>query len=127
WSLGRSTAGETPLPLRRGAPTGPWEPLPAALTLSGTVGGRVHALGHARNDSVVAPPVRLLPVHTGAAPVTGTPEVNVTPTARGVAALWPPQGSPFTLDVTGKTASLRITSLAAGTVTVRDLVAVVSK
>ncbi|WP_164018114.1 hypothetical protein [Pyxidicoccus trucidator] len=128
WALGRYGTGETPLPLRRGGPTGPWEPLPAALTLSGTVGGRVHALGHARNDSPVAPPVRLLPVHTGAAaPVAGTPEVRTTPTARGVTALWPPEGSTFALDVTGKTASVRITSLTAGTVTVRDLVAVVSK
>jgi hypothetical protein len=128
WSLGRYAAGETPLPLRRGAPTGPWEPLPAALTLSGTVGGRIHVLGHARNDSPAAPPVRLLPVPTGAAaPVAGTPEVRATPTARGVAAPWPPEGSTFTLDVTGKTAAVRITSLAAGTVTLRDLVAVVSK
>ncbi|QSQ26049.1 hypothetical protein JY651_14470 [Pyxidicoccus parkwayensis] len=128
WSLGRYATGETPLPLRRGAPTGPWEPLPAALTLSGSLGGRIHVIGHARKNSVVAPPVRLLPVLTGAvAPVTGTPEMRITPTARGVAALWPPEGSSFTLDVTGKTASVRITSLASGTVTVRDLVVVVSK
>lgn len=127
WSLGRSAAGEAPLPLRRGGPTGPWEPLPAAITLSGNVGGRVHALGHAANGSAVARPVRLLPVHTGAAPVAGTPEVLVTPTARGVAAQWPPEGSSFTLDVTGKTAGLRITSLTAGTVTLGDVVAVVSK
>jgi hypothetical protein len=114
---GAFVSGLPPDPLgenivRRGPPTGPWRPLPAPF-LTGSTGlaaarGRVRMIGHAPKDAPL-PPVKVeLPGGTFAA--------GVTPTAKGVQAVFHPPAPVAQADPT-----LRITHYAAGTLTIRDI------
>jgi hypothetical protein len=125
WSLGQFDAGDVPYPVRRGAPTGPWVPLPEAVTHLGNVGGRLHAIGHAPKATPLAP-LQLQAVCPGTALPAGSVPLDVSPSAKGVGVTVTPQPAGG-LDVQGKAVALRVTSRSTGTVTVQDLVTVVSK
>lgn len=125
WSLGAFAHQADAYPVRRGAPTGPWVPLPSAVTTAQvngqtvTVGGRLHAIGHAPKEHPLAP-VQLQVAYPSASPLPDP--VEVTPTAKGVAVKLQVSGS-----VPAQNARLRVVSRTTGTVTVQDLVTVVAK
>ena len=125
WSLGQFDASDAPYPVRRGAPTGPWVPLPEAVTQLGNVGGRLHAIGHAPKATPLAP-LQFQAVRPGIALPAGSVPLDVNPSAKGVGVTVTPQPAGG-LDVQAKTVALRVTSRSTGTVTVQDLVTVVSK
>jgi len=119
WSLGQYALEDgAPYPVRRGAPTGPWLPLPAAVTAMPNLGGRLHAIGHPTKASPLAP-VRLQVVKDAYA----SPLTDVTPTAKGVTVKL--QG--IDPGVSSSLAKLRVISRAATTVTVQSLYRVVQK
>ncbi|HYH96710.1 hypothetical protein, partial [Hyalangium sp.] len=123
WTLGRYTSSTALRAVRRGPPAGPWVSLPSALGT--TVGGRIHVIGHTQRDDPMAP-VRLQPCRQGASMPLAVPPKKVMTTAREALAVWPETAGP-TLDIAGTAASLRVTSLTAGTLILRNLMVVFSK
>jgi hypothetical protein len=123
WTLGQYTSSTALRAVRRGPPAGPWVSLPSALGT--TVGGRIHVIGHTRRDDPLAP-VRLQPCRQGASMPLAVPPKKVMTTAREALAVWPEAEGP-TLDIAGTAASLRVTSLTAGTLVLRNLMVVFSK
>ncbi len=116
WALGAGTGTEGAV--RRGAPDGPWLPLPRPL-VTGTaelarVRGRIRAIGHALKETPLAPVVVAV----------GGMSSDVTPTAKG---------APYKLAFSAETrpalakAALSVTSRVAGTVTLRDVDVVATK
>jgi len=130
WSLGKFAAEETPYPVRRGPPTGPWLPLPAAVMSLGSVGGRLHAIGHVAKDAPPLAPVQLqlaYPAPTSPPLPGGTPApppqplVDVTPTTKGVEVkLWVTDTR-----ADAQLSQLRVVSRTEGMVTIQDLIRVV--
>jgi hypothetical protein len=116
WSLGSSRGGSDPFDgnvIRRGAPTGPWKPLPSPFqivgTSLGTTRGRIRVIGHAPKDAPLAPLIVNLGSRENVA-------VGVTPTAKGVAAKLT-----FPSPVSVTSPVLRVVSRIPGNVTLRDV------
>lgn len=95
----------------RGPPTGPWEAVPDSADLAG-LRGRLRLTGTAPNDRPVAP----IQIALGRLPSRSD---GVTPGPKGV---------PVQLSATGSSAAaqLRVVSLTAGTISLRDVVVTVS-
>ncbi len=113
WALtGAVAAGE----VWRGAPAGPWQRLPPVALLASSR-GRARLLGHASRDAPVPPLQFSLAGAAGAA-------AEVMPTPKGVVAEIEPADL---LDLGGASVvALEVVSRVAGTVTLRDVVAVVT-
>ncbi|HEX7333974.1 MAG TPA: hypothetical protein VF290_20890 [Pyrinomonadaceae bacterium] len=114
WGLGASKGGSDPLNesvIRRGAPTGPWKPLPQAFQVGAGLSalrGRIRLIGHAPKDSPLAP----LVVSLGSNVNTR----EVTPTAKGTAA-----ELVFSSPLPVSSSVLKVISRISGNVTLRDL------
>lgn len=122
WALGAYAAADgTPYPVRRGSPTGPWLPLPAAVTAMTGLGGRLHAIGHALKASPLAPLQLQVQADT---PVYDGELTDVTPTAKGVTLKLPVDPA---AGVPSQRSWLRVISRCATTVTVASLIRVVAK
>jgi hypothetical protein len=121
WSLGVFDESEgQPFPVRRGSPTGPWLPLPQAVTSIAGVGGRLHAIGHAPKASPIAP--LQLQIQATSGSYAGE-VVPVTPGTKSVTVKLLVNASGVVPD----TSWLRVISRAAATVTVSSLLRVVTK
>lgn len=96
----------------RGAPTGPWRPLPfpfqSATSVLGSIRGRMRLSGHAPKDDPMAALIVKIASHA--------PKVEVEPTAKGSAARLV-----FSSPARVTSPVLRVTSRVPGNVTVRDL------
>jgi hypothetical protein len=122
WALGATKGPHDPInehTIRRGAPTGPWKPLPEpfrnpASSLS-LVRGRIRVIGHAPKDKPLAP--LSFSIESPAENVPHYPyaqAIDVTPTAKGTAhrrSFSPGVNSP----------DLYVVSKIPGNVTLRDL------
>jgi hypothetical protein len=114
WSLGRFAAPLVPVPLRRGAPSGPWHPLPTLAVDGDTLGGRVRAVGKAPAPAPVAPLTVTVVGHENS-------HIDVTPTAKGVPGTWLAPGTVSgtnhpSITPAGSAITLRFTSRMTGTV-----------
>jgi len=114
WSLGRFATPLVPVPLRRGAPSGPWHSLPTLALDGDTLGGRVRAIGKAPATAPVPPLTVTVAGHE-------TSHIDVTPTTKGVSATWLAPGTASgtnhpSITPTGSTITLRFTSRMTGTI-----------
>ncbi len=128
WSLGRFASAASIVPIRRGAATGPWYPLPNVGTAGDTLGARVRVVGKAPPSAPIAP--------LSAGVVGSSALVDVTPTPKGIAATWLPVGEvvgtahpSIVPEFSGgtPTVTLRLTSRMVGTVTISAVDVVASK
>lgn len=114
WSLAGAGANQ----LRRGAPAGPWRPLPGPFQSSAAPAvmaarGRIRAIGHGSKTVPVPPLILGL-----AGPAWPARSIDATPTAKGVPGTLtfdPPMA------VSGPNPTLMVESRVAGTVTLRDI------
>ncbi|MEO8620394.1 MAG: hypothetical protein ABI625_04960 [bacterium] len=86
WSLGSFSSPAAVVPIRRGAATGPWHPLPNVIVDGSNLGARIRVVGKAPPTAPVAPIMASIVGHADA-------QVAVTPTPKGVAATWLPSGA----------------------------------
>jgi hypothetical protein len=117
WALGEYGAA-IPVPVRRGAPEGPWVRLPSVFrTMPNlqTLGGRIRAIGLAPADHPI-PPFRLSIKNFGGG---ATAQIPVVPTAKGFGVTWR-QATPLPITTRGSLV-LEVVSHVAGSLTLRDL------
>ncbi|MGQ0648995.1 MAG: hypothetical protein ACT4P7_15675 [Gemmatimonadaceae bacterium] len=128
WSLGRFGSPSAVVPIRRGAVTGPWYPLPNVGADASTLGARVRAVGKAPPTAPIAP---LLVSVVGSDAV-----VPAMPTTRGASVTWVASGAvdvtnhPFLLPqgpAGAPTLTLRLTSRMTGSVKVSAVDVVATK
>jgi len=123
WYLAAFAALSEAMPVRRGPPVGPFVALPGVFaTQLAHVGGRVRAVGHAKAEAPLAP-LSIDVAVAGADPLVSFGPSDATPTAKGSALVWP---GPLRLTA-GTKVDLRVTSRVTGTVTVKQVVSVISK
>ncbi|HWK89829.1 MAG TPA: hypothetical protein VNP72_07530, partial [Longimicrobium sp.] len=112
WPLAAADA-----PLRRGAPIGPWQPLPAIA--SAGVGGALRVVGLAPRDRPL-PPLTLEVVGSAV-------KVEATPTARPAPVAWAAASAGDAVAPAAGAVPLRLTSRTPGTVTLRDVIITAKK
>ena len=126
WSLGSFASSSTAIPIRRGPANGPWHSLPNVIGDGSNLGARVRAIGKAPTTAPVAPIVVSVAGHE-------TSHIEVTPTAKGVNAVWLPAGAivgtthPSIAPDGSGSITLRLTSRMTGAVKISNVDVVATK
>jgi hypothetical protein len=117
WALtGTADAGQ----VFTGPPTGPWEPLPPLGELA-ALHGRIRIVAHAKRESPVAPLSFAIQNQTAAA------GIDVTPTPKGVSAEISGLAAGLPVVPAANKVSVKVISRVAGSLTLTNIVATVSK
>lgn len=126
WSVADGAVASAASDLRRGSPEGPWQPLPRIFAENLQITPRARIAALAGRDDLPAP--FLIEVCRADQPWSASPaQLGVVPVTNGIAVSWPGALAAAALAPAGGQIVLRVTSTVAGSVTLRDLRAVVTR